>query len=270
MSAALVLASKSVARQAVLEGAGVAFEAVGSGVDEDAAKIELAARRATPRQVAEALAEDKALTVSVARPELVLGADQTLEFQGQLFDKAETIEAARDRLKTLRGKPHQLHSAVVVAQGGAVVWRDTQSATLRMRDSSPTSSWKVTSPPKVTQRTWVCRLLSPGGAGRAAVLENRRGLFHHPRTADDGVAGPVAPPGRCRVMTRTAITGATAVAGVAGSADRPLAQPADPQRPRLDRSLRGTLTRSTSPSRRPPTGSAISPGRPARAGQSAA
>jgi septum formation protein len=133
---ALILASKSAARRAVLDGARVPFEAVGSGVDEDAAKIGLAERRASPRQVAEALAEDKALAVSVRRPELVVGADQTLEFQGQLYDKAETLDAARDRLKTLRGKPHQLHSAVVVAQAGAVVWRETQSATLRMRDFS--------------------------------------------------------------------------------------------------------------------------------------
>ena len=136
MSAALVLASKSATRRAVLDGAGVPFEAVGSGVDEDAAKAGLLARRATPRQVAEALAEDKALAVSVGRPELVLGADQTLEFQGRLYDKAETVEAARERLKLLRGKPHQLHSAVVVAQGGAAVWRETRSATLTMRDFS--------------------------------------------------------------------------------------------------------------------------------------
>jgi septum formation protein len=133
---ALVLASKSAARRAVLDGAGVPFEAVGSGVDEDTAKTALLAKRATPRQVAEALAEDKALAVSVGRPELVVGADQTLEFQGRLYDKAETVEDARDRLTLLRGKPHMLHSAVVVAQAGAVVWRETQSATLKMRDFS--------------------------------------------------------------------------------------------------------------------------------------
>ena len=132
----LILASKSVTRRAVLDGAGVAYEAVGSGVDEEAAKVKLLAKKANPRQIAEALAEDKALAVSVGRPELVIGADQTLEFQGQLYDKVETMEAARERLKLLRGKPHMLHSAVVVAQGGAVVWRETQSATLRMREFS--------------------------------------------------------------------------------------------------------------------------------------
>ena len=132
----LVLASKSVTRRAVLDGAGVSYETVGSGVDDDAAKVALLARRVTPRQVAEALAEEKALAVSVGRPELVIGADQTLEFQGQLYDKAETVEAAGDRLRLLRGKPHMLHSAVVVAERGAVVWRETQSATLKMRDFS--------------------------------------------------------------------------------------------------------------------------------------
>jgi len=132
----LVLASKSVTRRAVLDGAGVPHEAVGSGVDEDATKTALIAKRANPRQVAEALAEEKALAVSVGRPELVIGADQTLEFQGKLYDKAETVDDARARLKALRGKPHMLHSAVVVAQGGAVVWRETESATLTMRDFS--------------------------------------------------------------------------------------------------------------------------------------
>jgi septum formation protein len=136
VSASLVLASKSATRRAVLDGAGVPYEAVGSGVDEEVTKAALLAKRASPRQIADALAEEKALAVSVGRPELVIGADQTLEFQGELYDKAETVEAARARLKTLRGKPHMLHSAVVVAQGGAVVWRETESATLTMRDFS--------------------------------------------------------------------------------------------------------------------------------------
>ena len=132
----LVLASKSVARSAVLQGAGVAFTTAGSGVDEEAAKVALLAGGAGPCQVAEALAEIKALAVSRGRPDLVIGADQTLEFEGRLYDKAETLADARARLKTLRGKPHRLHSAVAAARGGAVIWRETVSATLTMRDFS--------------------------------------------------------------------------------------------------------------------------------------
>jgi septum formation protein len=132
----LVLASKSAARRAVLEGAGVPFEVAVAGVDEDAVKAGLLAEGATPREVADALAELKAIKVSRGRPEFVVGADQTLEFEGQLYDKAETVDAARERLKVLRGKPHRLHSAVVVAKEGAPIWRELATATLTMRDFS--------------------------------------------------------------------------------------------------------------------------------------
>ena len=132
----VILASKSMARRAVLEGAGVSAEIAVAGVDEDAVKASLLAEGASPRDVADALAELKAIRVSAARPGLVLGADQTLEFDGRLYDKAATLQEARGRLQLLRGRPHKLHSAVVVARDGAPVWRELVSATLTMRDFS--------------------------------------------------------------------------------------------------------------------------------------
>jgi septum formation protein len=136
MSDPIILASKSQARTAVLTGAGVPFEVAVAGVDEDAVKTAMLGEGATPRDVADALAELKAVKISRGRPGLVIGADQTLEFEGGLYDKAETLDAARDRLRLLRGKPHQLHSAVVVARDGAPIWREVVSATLTMRDFS--------------------------------------------------------------------------------------------------------------------------------------
>ena len=53
----VILASKSAARRAVLTGAGVPFEVVVAGVDEDAVKTSMLAQGATPRDVADALAE---------------------------------------------------------------------------------------------------------------------------------------------------------------------------------------------------------------------
>jgi len=132
----LVLASKSETRRMVLERAGVPFEAVDSGVDEEALKIPMLERGAGPLAVAEALAQEKALAVSRTWPGLVIGADQTLELDGALYDKAPDIPAARARLRALRGKPHRLHAAVVVARDGRVQWRDLQSATLVMRNFS--------------------------------------------------------------------------------------------------------------------------------------
>ena len=133
----VVLASKSASRQAILKAAGVAFEAVGSGVDEDAAKAVMLARGAGPREIAAHLAEAKALAVSRARPDaIVIGADQTLDLDGVLFDKVESLAEARARLQHLRGKRHQLHSAVVAAQGGTVIWRHDESPSLSLRDAS--------------------------------------------------------------------------------------------------------------------------------------
>jgi septum formation protein len=132
----VTLASKSSARQAILRNAGVAFEAVGSGVDEDATKAGLLGEGASPREVADALAELKAVKVSAKRPGLVIGSDQTLDLDGALFDKVDTVEAARAQLIKLRGKTHKLHSAVVVARDGRPIWRVVETSKLSARDFS--------------------------------------------------------------------------------------------------------------------------------------
>ncbi|MBI5938841.1 MAG: Maf family protein [Caulobacterales bacterium] len=130
----IILASGSKARASVLAGAGVTFDVAVAGVDEGAVKAGLLAEGAGPRAVAEALAELKAVRVSRKHPgALVIGADQTLDLAGQLFDKAQTMTEARDRLRHLRGKTHKLHSAVVVALDGQAIWREVPAAKLTMR-----------------------------------------------------------------------------------------------------------------------------------------
>jgi len=134
VSAPIVLASKSLARRAVLEAAGVPIEVAGAAVDEAALKAGLLAKGASPKEVAQALAAAKA--AALAGPAYVVGADQTLELEGRLYDKVTSRDAARERLKILRGRAHQLHSAVAVAREGRVLWRELESATLTMRDFS--------------------------------------------------------------------------------------------------------------------------------------
>ena len=112
------------------------FESLVAGVDEDAVKAAMLAEGAGPQDVAEALAEKKALAVSQGRSDYVIGSDQTLELDGRLYDKVEGVEEARERLRELRGKTHQLHSGVVLAKDGAPVWREVVSARLTMRDFS--------------------------------------------------------------------------------------------------------------------------------------
>jgi len=132
----VTLASSSRARASVLAGAGVVFETAAPGVDEDAVKAGLIAEGAPPRDIADALAELKAVRVSMKRPGLVIGADQTLDLGGSLVDKAESPAEARARLLELRGRSHTLHSGVVVAKDGAAIWREVKSARLTMRSFS--------------------------------------------------------------------------------------------------------------------------------------
>ena len=132
----VILASKSASRNALLSAAGVRFEARSPGVDEAAAKASLLAEGSGPREVADALAELKAVRISARAEGLVIGADQTLDLDGQLIDKAESLQEARERLTALRGRPHKLHSAVVVARDGAPIWREVKSATLWVRPFS--------------------------------------------------------------------------------------------------------------------------------------
>lgn len=132
----VVLASQSAVRSALLAAAGVIFERRSSGVDETSIKDALSAEGATPLQIAAALAEAKALAVSRTIEGLVIGADQTLELDGILFDKADDLDMARARLLALRGRTHKLHAAVTVAEDGVIVWRTAETASLTVRDFS--------------------------------------------------------------------------------------------------------------------------------------
>ena len=129
----ITLASTSASRAALLTAAGVAFAAEPPGVDEGAVKAGLLAEGARPREVADALAELKAVRVSARRPGLVVGSDTTLELDGMLHDKAASREQAGERLLEMRGKTHALHSAVVVAEAGRPVWREVKTARLTVR-----------------------------------------------------------------------------------------------------------------------------------------
>lgn len=133
----LVLASASEIRARVLKSAGVEFDIRPAHVDEDAVKDSLLAAKAPLRDIADALAELKALRVSASQSDaLVLGADQVLAFGGELVSKCASLDEARTLLRRLRGHSHQLISALVLAKAGGAIWRTVETATLKMRDFS--------------------------------------------------------------------------------------------------------------------------------------
>ena len=133
----LILASRSAARRAMQENAGGAFDARAADVDE--AAIKAASTDLDPVALAIRLAEAKALAVSRDDPDAwVLGSDQTLAFDGGLVSKAGSLEAARDRLKAMRGRTHTLHSGAALATKGQIVWSGADTARMKMRDVSDT------------------------------------------------------------------------------------------------------------------------------------
>jgi septum formation protein len=134
----IVLASQSASRRALLGAAGVPFEALSPGVDEEAAKEALRADGLDARALADALAELKALRVSRRVPGgLVLGCDQTLSLDdGSMIDKAVDREDAARILRLLSGRVHHLHSAAVMVLNGEPIWRHIERVRMTVRPLS--------------------------------------------------------------------------------------------------------------------------------------
>jgi septum formation protein len=131
----LVLASRSESRRAVLAAAAIPVEVLPADIDERA--IEAQAGLQSPGEVALLLARAKAGAVAGKLPgRLVLGADQTLALGDRLFSKPADLAAARAQLESLRGRTHELHSAIVLARAGAVLFEHCEIARLTMRDFS--------------------------------------------------------------------------------------------------------------------------------------
>lgn len=136
----IVLASASRTRREMLTAAGVRFEIRPADVDERAIREALTAGGATiePGDIAEVLARAKAEAVSEKDPTaLVIGADQVLALGDAIFEKPADIFAAREALEQLRGRTHQLHAAVVLAENGEVTWAASDQAHLTVRNFSP-------------------------------------------------------------------------------------------------------------------------------------
>jgi septum formation protein len=132
----IILASASRTRRTILEAAGLEFEVVSSGIDERGVRDALSVGNGPidPADLAEVLARAKAEQVSRRNPDAaVVGADQVLALDGAALVKAAHLGAARETLLKLRGRTHQLHSAVALADRGESTWTFVDTAHLTMR-----------------------------------------------------------------------------------------------------------------------------------------
>lgn len=150
----LVLASASPTRRDLFEAAGLAFEVIAADIDERLIRDELLSKGQSPGEIAQALADAKAEEVAARLEEwpndrlddrpndypggmpLIIGADQILLFEGEIYEKPADLAAARETLKKLRGKTHELITAVTGYRAGRHTWSCLERAHLTMRDFS--------------------------------------------------------------------------------------------------------------------------------------
>ena len=132
----VALASASAVRRRLLEAAGLKFDVLASNVDENAVRDALV--DVDPVDIAEVLARAKA--EDVARrldAAVVIGADQILAIGDDVLTKPADMAEARAQLLALKGRRHQLHSAVVIAQENEITWVQVDTVDVAMRDYSP-------------------------------------------------------------------------------------------------------------------------------------
>lgn len=130
----LILASGSAIRAKLLRGAGLEIEIRPARIDEESMRQSLLAEGASTADLADALAEHKALRIARKHPEsLVLGCDQILDLDGEVLSKPDSLDDARLQLQQLRARTHRLLSAAVLYDKGQPVWRKTVTARLTMR-----------------------------------------------------------------------------------------------------------------------------------------
>ncbi|QFT94975.1 Maf-like protein YceF [Roseovarius sp. THAF9] len=133
----IILASGSEIRKTLLRNAGLDIQVSPARVDEDAVRESMIAESASPRDIADALAELKASKQSARNPgALVIGCDQVLSFESQILSKSETPQQALEQLRAMRGKRHELLSAAVICEDGKAVWRHVGVVRMMMRDVS--------------------------------------------------------------------------------------------------------------------------------------
>jgi len=136
MSGRVILASGSAIRRQILDGAGLDYEVIVRPVDEAAIKEAMLAENSRLHDIADALAEAKAMRVSRQEPGFVIGADQIMVMDDTLFDKPKDMDEVRARLLSMRGKKHELIGAVVICENGVPVWRHLCRTKLWVREFS--------------------------------------------------------------------------------------------------------------------------------------
>jgi len=133
----IILASASGIRLKILEDFGFNVKVVPASIDEDEIKNSLSSEKLTSFDISRALAETKAKKISGKFiNDVVLGADQILDFKGKIFNKPENMESAIDLMQKLNGNSHTLFSSICLSKNNTIIWMHTEQVVLKMKKLS--------------------------------------------------------------------------------------------------------------------------------------
>ena len=133
----IILASASGIRLKILKDFGFNVKVVPASIDEDEIKNSLSNEKFTSFDISRALAETKAKKISGKFiNDVVLGADQVLDFKGKIFNKPENMRSAIDLMQKLNGNSHSLFSSICLSKNNAVMWMHTEKVVLKMKKLS--------------------------------------------------------------------------------------------------------------------------------------
>jgi len=158
LHSALVLASHSPQRRAILTQLGIEFEQHPTSVEE--------ANAGPPAEVVVRNALDKALAAaeSVGPDRLVLGVDTEVHLDGRLLGKPRDEADARRHLEALSGRTHEVFSGLALVQRGSRV-TDVARTAVRFRElDSALVDWYLAG------REWEGRAGAYAVQGRGAAL----------------------------------------------------------------------------------------------------
>jgi septum formation protein len=107
----IILASSSPYRKTLLEKLNLSFQSISPDIDEDSFKKNIS----DPILLAQKLAYEKANKIAQKyQNSIVIGSDQILTIDHKVLGKTNNIQKSLEQLQYLRGKTHQLITAVCV------------------------------------------------------------------------------------------------------------------------------------------------------------
>lgn len=130
MSSKLILASTSIYRKELLSKLSLDFTAHAPDFDEESVKNQ----GLTPENLASLLAKEKAQSLRGKFPQAtIIGSDQVVALENQIFSKAVHRENAINSLKKLQGQRHKIITAICVLGPKGEILEHTDITYMQMR-----------------------------------------------------------------------------------------------------------------------------------------